>query len=243
MKVKLICQQCFQESITNEKRIDEDAFRDPFFYHSAHDLTDDGVIEYCCKLGHKNYCFVQNPKYELLFDIGFSAYKDGYYREACLDFAACIERFHEYCVFSILCKTINTDELEKMWKIISKQSERQYGAFVALYTNIIGEAPQSISVSSIEFRNDITHKGKLPSKDETLKYARNVSDYIKSVFQILETKVDMMLGLLPRIVPLMKEKKNTTSLCIPTIISSVCQGRTFEESINAYEKMFEIVYE
>lgn len=56
-----------------------------------------------CSHGHKTTTIVQNPKYEILFDIGANAIVDGYYREAVSSFTSSLERFYEYSI-KILCK-------------------------------------------------------------------------------------------------------------------------------------------
>ena len=244
MKIKLFCQECFQSFVTNSTSIDEAAFREANFFQTAQDITDNNIMEFCCNAGHKNYCFIQNPKYELLYDMGYSAYKDGYYREACLDFAASIERFHEFCLYVMLLQNEHEtiSNLEKMWAQISKQSERQYGAFIVLYTKVMGGPPRGQVNKYLEFRNNVTHKGTIPSKEETFDYAKYVSDYIGEIYRSLEAKNNMMNAVFATLPALLEYKKPISTQVIPTILSSVCRGQCFEDAIESHENMFALMY-
>lgn len=239
MKIKLMCPQCLEESYA---RIDVgvNVPKTELDFFLPAEVTSDGIFEVCCKAGHKNLCVLSNPNFDILFDIGYSAYKDGYYREACLDFAASYERFHEYCIFTMLCQENDDamDDLENMWKLISRQSERQYGAFVVLYTNAVGKAPIELSRKWREFRNDITHKGIIPTSDETLQYAKAIGAYIVEINRCLENKIEMWKGMYPKLHKVLKKDRGIENMntILPTILSSLYRGDTFEKAIAAFDK-------
>lgn len=154
------------------------------------EITEKCLYEFTCEHGHLNRFFVTNPKYELLFEMGLCAYYKGFYREAVLDFAASLERFYENCINIFIIKQfpdIKTHDeiLLKLWKPISKQSERQYGAFIAIFLLNLGYMPPLFQENQVAFRNKVTHQGYFPTKEEALKYANAVAKYIIEIYSTL----------------------------------------------------------
>lgn len=246
MKVKIICSECFDEYVMDSSNTEKLTSSALDISHVSCDMTDNAVFELSCNKGHKHKYFISNPKYELLYDMGVSAYLDGYYREACLDFAACIERFHEYCVYAMLCQNSNniTGEIDNMWKVIKNQSERQYGAFVVLYTNTIGKPPTEQKRKWVEFRNDITHKGKIPSKKEAYDYAKYVCEYIKEKYTELSAKNDMHNGVIPKLRSLLEEDKEIRGISVTTFLLSVLIGNSsFEKEMDSFDEKYKLFYE
>lgn len=219
-------------------------------WDSVQDIPDNQIFEFCCPAGHKNKIHLQNPRYELLFDMGLSAYKDGYYREACLDFAACIERFHEYCLYAMLQDKQeffrDTSIIEEMWKEINKQTERQYGAFFVLYTSVFERIPVKQTRKYIEFRNDVTHKGKFPNKNETIEYAKYVAEYIEQIYRELSSKTTLLLwsdSLLKTYPIRQKERDIIEIMGISTFLSCICkQEMSFEQAMETYNMLFPHIY-
>lgn len=169
-----------------------------------YELTNELKYELTCEKGHKVTFILKNKSFELLFEMGLYALQDGYAREAVTNFAAAIERFHEFCIrvlsheFGIDEQTkiggTNTwmtdrgfgNEYKKAWNELSRQSERQLGAFVALYLVAFKRSPVLMSNKDIEFRNNITHKGVFPTYDQALKYAQTTFQYIQE--KLIELK-------------------------------------------------------
>lgn len=241
MKIKFWCHQCLREHTPAGGGY----VTFPFDITTALDLKDDYCYEFTCSQGHKNKFFLAVPKYALLFDMGMSAYLDGYYREATLDFAACIERFHEFCIYLMLWndKSLQSDELTQLWNKMKQQSERQYGAFLALYYQRTGRLPQMLSTSMVEFRNNVTHKGAFPSKEQTFDYARKVADYIKdNVNRISSFYGFDIQGQYPAIKEAMKKGPNYISHMFPTIITQYSGGNSFEDSIRLFQGQFKNNY-
>jgi hypothetical protein len=52
--------------------------RNPYSF----ELKDENLYSLTCNHGHNTNLLLQNPKYEILFEIGTQAIADGYYREA-----------------------------------------------------------------------------------------------------------------------------------------------------------------
>jgi len=105
------------------------------------DLDDDGVLSATCASGHHSRFIIQNPKYEILFESGAHALLDGYTNEAVSSFAVALERFFEFYL-RIICRKNELEQkhVDHSWGTISKQSERQFGAFCFLYMMTTGRA-------------------------------------------------------------------------------------------------------
>lgn len=189
MKIRVQCPECVALNI-------EDSSRDLELSLNEQEYTDK-VFEFTCPNGHHVKKFMATAKYEILYDMGIMALKDGYYREAVLDFAAALERFYESCVFSFWYK-LRFDTITKMneqWKEMSKQSERQLGAFCALYFAVIGNRAPLMNDKNIRFRNDVTHKGYFPTEKEATGYGKKIAEYIRGrIKELQESSVPIEFG-------------------------------------------------
>jgi len=148
------------------------------------ELRDDGLYTATCPQGHITVTAIQEQKFEVLFDLGVMALLDGYTREAVSSIAASLERFFEYYVLVVSLKHgIGYEQFSKAWNPISKLSERQLGAFLFLYLLesrkaleplILDAKPQIDGRSRGDtpiwstFRNDVIHKGYIPSALEVI---------------------------------------------------------------------------
>ena len=247
MKLKFLCRQCLIENAPEEGG----EFVMPFDANSVIELTNNYCYEFTCRKGHKNKFFLAVPRYAILFDMGISAYLDGYYREAALDFAACYERFHEYCIYLLLWdgNLHQGDDLEKLWKRMAQQSERQVGAFTALYYKHLKELPDPLPQNAVEFRNNVTHKGYFPSKEETYNYAFQVAKYVKAIISRLTDNYGFdQRGNFPALNELRKNKLRNQGERIEghfmmTVITQFSCGNGFDESIELFKKQFHNNYE
>lgn len=170
MHLKFPCFECAFENIyiENEETIP---------------ISEEDLYYFKCRNGHDNFIEIQAFKFELLFQSGLSAIKDKYYLESVLSITAGLERFYEFFVRIILrSKRIDIDLINKMYKDLSNQSERQLGSFVVLHTIVFSETPKLLDNKMIAFRNNVVHKGYLPTKIEVKKYAENVYDTIKATY-------------------------------------------------------------
>jgi hypothetical protein len=151
------------------------------------DIRNDGLYNFTCTKGHKTVIALQEQKFEILFEIGAQAILDGYYREAVSSFSASLERFYEFYV-KVICSSrdINEEQIHNAWKEISRQSERQLGAFIYVYLIETGQTPKILSPSEREFRNKVIHKGKIPDKKEAIEYGQKVLDLIIPVLNDLK---------------------------------------------------------
>jgi hypothetical protein len=136
---------------------------------------------------HSSILFLYNQKFDLLFESGLRAMRDKYYREAISSFATSLERFYEYCIKVLLFNNQDA-EIEKSWKQISQQSERQLGAFIVLFLRNTQKTPVLLSNKMVELRNEITHKGYYPTEDETYAFSNSVLQIIDKNFNLIAEK-------------------------------------------------------
>ncbi|MDQ0269918.1 hypothetical protein [Cytobacillus purgationiresistens] len=150
------------------------------------DMNDTGDYTFECNYGHTSNLTIYDEKFSILYDMGALALFDGYYREAVSSFAASLERFYEFFIKVLIDKNdVPFAEYEKTWKLVSKQSERQIGAFYFLYVTEFTKAPPKIPNQEVEFRNKVIHKGYIPSKKEAYSYAKFIFEYIKELMLLL----------------------------------------------------------
>ncbi len=242
MKLKFLCFDCIRDKVPDEKGY----VYLPFDANSIIDLTDNYCYDFVCANGHENHFFLAVPKYAILFDMGISAYLDGYYREAVLDFAACYERFHEYCIYMLLWQenSFSDDELSNLWKTISSQSERQLGAFTALFFNKIRKLPVRLTDNTIHFRNDVTHKGKFPTKQETYDFALAVANYVKANINEISTRHGFDIkGVYPAVRESVQKKRKYQAHAFMTVITQYSCGNDFDESIELFKRQFNSHYQ
>src|SRR5690606_34252006 len=118
------------------------------------------------------------------FDIGAYAIVDGYYREAVSSFTSSLERVYEFFI-KVICSSrgIDWNIIQKTWSLVSSQSERQLGAFIFIYLQEMGEKPALLHPDHIKFRNQVIHKGQIPTKQEALEYGQAILDLIRPLLK------------------------------------------------------------
>jgi len=147
-------------------------------------FRDDGRYEVTCPKGHTSITILQEQKFEVLFDIGAYAIVDGYYREAVSSFTSSLERFYEFFVRACLLeKGLDGITISETWKLVARQSERQFGAYAFLYANEYGTSAPTLSDKRVAFRNKVIHKGKIPLHEEAVAYGQAVLDVIRPVLR------------------------------------------------------------
>lgn len=210
------------------------------------EFRDDGRYETTCPNGHISVVILQEQKFEILFDIGAYAIRDGYYREAVTSFTGSLERFYEFFIKAgLLDKGVDENVLQRSLKRVNL-SERQLGGFISLYTHEFGSTPTLLqdlkvaSKSAVEFRNEVVHRGKIPSSHEARQYGQIVLDLIRPVLQA--TKQRYPKGVAATISGHLKEGRRDPTehsgvMTIATIISVVDRGddwnkRSLEQAIH-----------
>lgn len=145
------------------------------------DVRDDGAYEAVCPEGHHFFTLCQNMKWELLFDSGALALRDGYYREAVASVTAALEDFYAFYVRIVLrAHNVSPETIVKFSKS-TRLSERRLGAMHLAYTLETGEPYTGDDDKRRKFRNDVIHDGYWPTADEAREYARYVYDLIQQL--------------------------------------------------------------
>lgn len=155
----------------------------------AVEMNNDNFYNFTCPAGHEIHGAILNQNFELLFNSASLALLDGYSREAVSGFASALERFYEFYIQTISHHNhIYREVFNKAWKNISKQSERQVGAFLFVYLIENKEEYKGLNEKMANFRNDVIHRGYLPSYEETFKYAEYVLNAINILILELNSK-------------------------------------------------------
>ena len=187
MLLDLACFDCIIEQVEKgeEKTFDGTSIPTPF-----EQVNDNGIYEFTCIKGHKAKTVIDNINFEILFEYGINAIVDGYYRESVSSLTSAMERYFEFFIKTVLRTSKNDFELiNKSWKKISSQSERQLGAYIMLYIQVFGEEPLLLNPNSeIPFRNKVIHKGYIPTKKETIKFGNSVMKIIEQSLLKLKNK-------------------------------------------------------
>ena len=103
MKTLIFCTKCLEESNLNRTLI-------------LKEIPANGIFHLRCEQGHETITFLQQTKFELLFDLGLYALCDGYPREAITNFAAALERFYEFYIhYCCLKHNICWENIQKGW--------------------------------------------------------------------------------------------------------------------------------
>lgn len=178
MKIFAMCMEC-------QKELGHPSF-EPIFA----DYYDEAVAHITCERGHKSALMLQSQKFEVLLESAANALLEGYTLEAVSTLSSAYERFFEFAI-NVLCskKKINEDGLKETFKQVSKQSERQLGAFLFLYLLEFGESYQ-INKKLVEFRNLVIHKGYIPTPIEVEEFGEKVYAEIYLVTQKLKLHCD-----------------------------------------------------
>ncbi len=235
MKLPITCSQCMIDDVSSVR---------PF---ATVEFRDDGRYEVICPKGHKSVAILQQQKFEVLFDIGAYAIGDGYYREAVSSFTSSMERFYEFFIQAVLLeKGVTQDIFEQTWKLVSNQSERQMGAFIFLYLQEFGTPPKLLSENNSKFRNEVVHKGKIPTRQEALDYGQAVLDVIRPILKAV--KANYHKGVQKTVVNnLIKSRSevdkytvSTLSMCTIISLSTAEPGhdeRTIEDAVASLRKV------
>jgi hypothetical protein len=187
MLLDLACFDCLIEQVDKKgvKTFDGTSIPTPF-----EQVNNNGIYSFTCLKGHKAKTVIDNINFEILFEYGLNAIADGYYRESVSSLTSAMERYFEFFIKTILRSSkIDFDLIDKSWKKISNQSERQLGAYIMLYLQAFGEEPLLLNPNSeIPFRNKVIHKGYIPTKTESIKFGNSVMKIIEESLLKLKSK-------------------------------------------------------
>ncbi|MEX8502038.1 MAG: hypothetical protein AB3X41_03215 [Leptothrix ochracea] len=189
------------------------------------EFRDDSRYELTCSSGHRTITILQSQKFEVLFEIGSYAIIDGYYREAVSSFTSSLERFYEFAIRVFLYKSSESDNLfQQCWKSVSSQSERQLGAFSLMWATQFNKLPKLPSNNNYKFRNDVIHKGRIPTKEEAINYGEDILHILQEGINALRKQfpieVKEIVFFHVRDSAHNSDKSGTiATLCIPTLVT------------------------
>jgi hypothetical protein len=181
VRLEISCTECSDQIAPGESRT---------VYSRVCLVRNDGVYEFECPQGHHTTTVLRTPKHEVLYTIGANAFLDGYFRDGIASFAGALERYYEFALRVVSRqKEFAPDAFEAIWKVMSKQSERQFGAFIAVWLLETGKPYTSLPQKEIDkqtnLRNDVVHKGKIPTLEECVDYGQYVLDVVAPIEQVL----------------------------------------------------------
>jgi hypothetical protein len=197
----------------------------PAFEPIMVDYYDDGLALVECSAGHKTAFLVQSSKFEMLLESGATALLEGFTLEACAGFSSALERFYEFAL-RVICHARgmcdgNGDPSEafaKTFASMSRQSERQLGAFMLLHAMEFGE-PYAPPSKLVEFRNNVIHKGEIPTHKDAQKFCENVYAIITSMFVKIKTKYPD--SIMPVIVQSLRERRKKVPAGMRTVTATL----------------------
>lgn len=221
MRIHLYCPDCMAEMAKEESEKGLDGVLP--ILSNVYELLNDGVYTVRCSKGHQGIVVLNNLKFELLFDLGVNAIGDGYYREAVASITSSLERFYEFFIKTVWhAQGLSFEVIDKNWKTMSNQSERQLGAYVAAYSYSFGEVAPLMSNNQTNFRNSVIHKGEIPTREKTIEYAGAILGLIDNVIVKLRKKyAEAVKETFEYYVPHYKpkdENENVLTINHPTII-------------------------
>lgn len=230
MQVHLYCPDCMAEA---SKEYEKGKGGVAPILSDVYELLDDGVYTVHCPKGHSGKVVLANLHFELLFDLGINAIGDGYYRDAVASITASLERYYEFFVKTVWhAQGIAFEIIDKNWKEMSNQSERQLGAYIVSYSYSFGDVAPLMVNSMTKFRNSVIHKGEFPTREKTIEYAGAVLTLIDESLLLLQAKYQEAVEATfehyaPHYEPA-DENENVLTINHPTIIraKSHCQRMT-----------------
>jgi hypothetical protein len=173
MKLFATCMPC-------QRELGHPSF-EPFFVP----YYEDRIAQIQCSRGHNSVVVIQSQKFEVLLESGANALLAGFTLEAATTFSAALERFNEFSTKAMLLhQGLSIAAYEQMFKEMARQSERQYGSFVALHALVL-DAPYVPNKQIAPFRNSVIHKGEIPTPDAARQFCEDVYSEIYRTASLL----------------------------------------------------------
>jgi hypothetical protein len=248
MKIPIssFCWRCFHE--TSKTKEDYELLKKDTDIDLEVEVNDENIYVFTCPKGHKSVTQLQEQKFEVLMDLAAMALLDGYTREGVASLASSLERFIQFYVQVICIKSgIAIDEFNKTSGLVSRQSERQLGAFYFLKLLNTKSSPEEIGTSWVSFRNRVIHQGYIPTTREAIEYGDYVLSYIFRSLKELKTDSQEALSKatifhLTKNREKIPENASVGNASIPTIVNlrSVSSDdfgiATFKEALDSISK-------
>jgi hypothetical protein len=177
MKHYTICFECKNLSSNN-------------YNYSIGEVDADLIAVCTCKHGHKTVVRITHNLCDVIYSSAVLAFVKDCLSESVMSFAASLERaFEMFTKITLFTEGIQYELVDEFWKEISKQSERQYGAFCSQYLKTFKE-PWKANKKQIEFRNKVVHKGHIASQKEVTEYAEYITESLYKILKCLHSNFD-----------------------------------------------------
>lgn len=225
MLLDLICVPCITQKL--EKLENNEPILIPL-----EKVNDSGKYEVTCQHGHKSTVIIDNVPFEILFDYAVNALADGYTKEAVASFTSALERFYEFFFkTAMLISGVKVEHVNESWKAMSSQSERQLGAFIASYLTIFSKHPNLLNPNKeVKLRNNVIHKGYIPTHEEALNYGDCVLNLIESVLIDLKNEFPEELKVSFEFYSYRNQKDNKADGCVNILTTiNVIHGRELNQ--------------
>jgi hypothetical protein len=152
------------------------------------DYYDEHIIKAKCPMDHAVVAIVQNPKFEILLETGSDSLIVGQTLQASAAFSSARERAFEFATQVLLRKLgVSREQYQVMFKHMTNQSERQFGAFLATYLAVTNR-PFNPNNEIPTFRNNVIHKGKVPYPDAAHSFCSSVFNEIRNLCETLRSE-------------------------------------------------------
>ena len=187
MLLDLVCFDCLMEQVN--KGVPTSNGGEPI-QTPYEEVNNSGIYTVNCGKGHTSKAVIENINFEILFEYGLNAIVDGYYREAVSSLTASMERYFEFFIKVVLrASKMDFATIDKVWKSVSNQSERQLGAYIFLYSQTFGEEPLLLNANKdVPVRNGVIHKGNISSKKEAIDFGNTLLTLIETSLIKLKNK-------------------------------------------------------
>ncbi|MBV7571740.1 hypothetical protein KW846_03405 [Pseudomonas sp. PDM32] len=175
MKLQIMCMECHKE------------LSHPGFEFITTDYYEEAVGYITCSRGHKSAIVLQSLKFEILLESAAKALLHGYTLEAASSLSSAYERAIEFAILVLSRKLgIDSSLFTLTYKQMAKQSERQIGAFLAMYSAVF-KSEFNLSTKIPPKRNEIIHQGKILNPTEVIQFGELVYAEIKLITDKLRT--------------------------------------------------------
>jgi hypothetical protein len=201
-------------------------------------VEDSGFHRLTCRHGHKTATCFQALRFEVLAELAATAIVDGYYREAISSFASSLERFYEFYLALVFEKRdLDARLYSGTWRHVSRHSERQLGAFLFQYAVEEQKAPPMLAQRYIALRNEVVHKGKIPTRNEAMEFGQAVIDYLAPILgDIAATDSAVAMKLIMKNVISIQQRhgrdgETISTMSMPTAIRLLASQEPLSKSI------------
>jgi hypothetical protein len=157
----------------------------PSFEPIITDYYEEALAFIECSRGHKSAVLLQSQKFEILLESAANALIEGYTLEAASSLSSAYERFFEFAI-NVFCKKskVPKEAIDETFEQVSKQSERQIGAFLFLHLLVFGKH-YPLNKKIPELRNRVIHQGYIPTPDEVIKLGELIYQEILAITNLL----------------------------------------------------------